>query len=486
MWNPEAGPDPVGGSGTPPRAAGRSGAPSRPSGRGRRRAAFLGAALLLAFTATPGARADALGDPQLARWLADTAAPELAERLRRHPRLAGESVRVGTLAQREGGTPDALAAAVADQLEAELRRRRGVRLAAERGSCAPAGSLELLVDTGRTAAGQDRVDLEFLDPGTGLWLGGLGVRWEGRLAGTARAALRRAALLPADGSADRPYPPGAAGPAAERLAAELRCVLSRPHGWTGGIGAVFEGAAPEVEARLRARLADRLQPPGADPRWHLRLSREAEVVRLLVAPAGARGAPVELARVHLRATPPAPAAPVAVVPEPLVAVRPAASRAAPPPAAGLVTRLALAPAADAGGVCRGHADGCWQIDVAFAEPVWSVVAWTVTGGGRGREGLAVTGCDRGLAPQAAARRFRMRDGGAGAAVLVLASRSEAAAEEAQRILEAAPGACGSAPDPRALAHWLGGLDRRLAGLPGTVEWRLASTDRAFARAEVFR
>ncbi|MEO1595601.1 MAG: hypothetical protein AAFS02_10200 [Pseudomonadota bacterium] len=164
-------------------------------------------------------------------WVAQDVAPELARQFRDHPRFRGQNVRIVAF---ENGVPaartNALALALRDQLSAALLQVPGIRLAA------PAGMNQTLdcdradVDyyVGLEIAEQGQRDVRLvmrtLDARTNTWVTGHDKRWQGKLTGAQRRALRTLITDPQfKGQRAAPFTHGESDVLARALARELAC-----------------------------------------------------------------------------------------------------------------------------------------------------------------------------------------------------------------------------------------------------------------------
>ena len=135
----------------------------------------------------------------LGRWLDETAGPELAETLARHPKFRGETVRfVPMLDGRAEPAGNRLVQAVEQRLTRHLIREEGVRIAWERDRepCAAPQQIPYLLGIEIQKRGPDvyHLNIAMVDVDEGVWVSGVSLAWKGRLLPTERAALGTRAI----------------------------------------------------------------------------------------------------------------------------------------------------------------------------------------------------------------------------------------------------------------------------------------------------
>lgn len=430
-----------------------------------------GLALLFAWLPGTVLADQSLQDPGLERWLEDAAVPRLSERLNTHPRLRGQPLRI--VAAPPDRQPNALESRLAVRLAQWLRTRPGVRLLDSAPRCEAQPPLQLRVVVAARQARRHRVELTFLDPVAGEWIGGLGAATDLDLTRPAAALAARSVPAVPDGSVERPLPAVAVQEIALQLAAQFDCRLLRPHGWSGGIDvstlAVTDARDAAIVGALQRRLVA-LSGVRADTTadWRLLLERSGLAWRLLVRPAtSGDGGAVEVARVWTVG-----AMAVAAGQGPLE-THPAGTPA--PARSALIRRLELAPAAR-DGICRvvPSDQRCHEITLETAPDTWSMLLW-VAGPVDDRQ-LHSTACRPSLSARRAQRTFRVLDAGGPLAVFALAASDPHDVLAVQRLVRNAPGGCagsrlGAEVPPPMLASWLGGLDAEIAAVAPAVEWR---------------
>lgn len=448
--------------------------------------------LLLALAiwlASLPAVADALLQGDLGRWLDDSAAPQLAQTLARHPRFQGETVRLVTLTPGAAtGQSNRLARAVESRLRQHLLAADGVRLAVDgpRRGCEaprPVGYL-VRVEVAPQGRRNGRVHIAVVDVAESVWVSGISHQWQGRLSAAELTALQASVNQASPGSAGSPIPLDAADDVARAIKADLLCLLPRDlH------GAVFVDV-PENQALARVGLALQSElmyeslaavtPSRADASWLLTLDAAdaaADVQELSLTLADDSGGNRQkVAAVFVSSAAGTAAAAPREPPPALDRHEPLPHSA--PRAPGLLSSLQMTPAAPEG-ICdhrRARVNSCVEVSFELLRAAYLFVVST-------REHrLAEVSCD-GAGSRAAAgpRRFRLRvppgsfavDAGAtgpDAGFYVLAVRDRAAAAQLQRALAGAPGQCGQAPG-RPATDWLRDLRGVLNGQREQIEWR---------------
>lgn len=444
---------------------------------------------LLAATCTGAAHAaEALLDGELGGWLDSAVAPELGETLSRHPRFSGATVRLVTVVPGAApGQSNRLARAVERRLRQRLLAIDGVRLAVERPArgCEPPRTIDYLVRIEITPVGarSARLHVAVVDVAESVWVSGISHQWQGRLSGRERAAFAEAVSQVSAGSAVSPIPLDTPRDVAEAMKADLACLLP------GGLDGALFVAVPDDPALARVGLAlqselafEPLAALTADreaARWLLTLEAgdaTADVRELNLTLADADGGNGQ--RVGSVFVAGAFGTPPVAEPAPPVAAGPAVVPGPVSGGTGLLTTLAVSPAAPEG-ICdarRARVNSCAQIDFELTEPAYLFVLST-------RDHAVVDApCGARLTrSDAGPRRFRVRvpPGGHGvdpaaagpdAGFYVLAVRSRSMAARLQAALAAAPGQCGRSADAPA-AGWLDALQSVLDRDAGQIAWR---------------
>lgn len=446
---------------------------------------------------TVSAAAGAVLDAELGRWLDDTAAPQLAEILSRHPRFQGETVRL--VAVTPGSAPgrsNALARAVENRLRQHLLAVDGVRLAVDgpRHSCEAPRSIGYLLRLEVSGQGRNngRVHIAVVDVAESVWVSGISHQWQGRLTPAERSALEAPVNQASPGSSGSPIPLRSADAVASAIKADLACLLPRDLNGAVYIETPEDDALARVGLALQAELMYEsfaaVTPARDDADWLLTLDTDnaaADVreLSLTLADAGG-GTRQKVASVFVSGGTRMPSgdAGAAASPEQGPAPAPAPPPVADtrPPVPDLLSALHMTPAR-AEGICdnrRARVNSCVEVSFELTRPAYLFVLST-------REHtLADVSCDGTDArAEAGERRYRMRvapgnfavdprDTGPDAGFYVLASRDRAVADELQTALTGAPGQCGR---PRggttAHARWLSDLRRVLHDHGGQIAWR---------------
>lgn len=207
----------------------------------------------------------------LMRWVDRQLVPDLAERLSRHPRFKGESVRLVSLeGEQLNGEIDELTDALRGRLTQQLLSSPGVSLAwTPRGRNAADGSwgatagapvcpvqseVHYLVgiEIATTLDGNHRVSLRALDLQDRTWVPGFAYQWEGRLSREEKRALARRHIDPSlKGHSSAPFLPSERDQLAAYLAERLYCRLG------GGVAVYVEkGDQDEETAGLLGLVAN--------------------------------------------------------------------------------------------------------------------------------------------------------------------------------------------------------------------------------------
>ncbi len=462
-----------------------------PDAPGRRR--WLGPLLLWLVAGVAHGAPEALLDGELGDWIDETVAPELGDVLRRHPRFAGETVRLTAVVPgAEAGATHALAVALERRLRQRLLAMDGVRLAVDtpRSSCEAPRSIDYLVRLEIAPAGSRdaRVHVAVVDLAESVWVSGISHQWQGRLTAAERRALRDPVVRAAPGTAASPIPVDRADDVAAALESELACLLPRD---LDGALHVVEPNDPGL-ARIALALQGDLM---VEPLAAVTPNREAADWLLALETPPASAGPREL-NLSLSAGDGSGRTRVAsVFVSGLIDGSPAATR--PPPASvggvvaegaparpasldgadgALLSTLRVAPAAREG-ICdsrQARVNSCVEIDFDLHERAYLFVMST-------RDHQVVdTACGLPEPDDPGLRRFRLRlppgrygvdvaDTGPDAGFYVLATRSTAVARRLSRALRGAPGQC--ANHERDSVAWLTELRTLLARDGDDITWR---------------
>lgn len=439
--------------------------------------------LLTWLLLTAAASAAAVLDPRdpLSRWLDTEVAPQLAERLGRHPDFRHAVIDFMTVTD---GAPSAdatrLHAAVKQQLRQHLLMVEGVQLHLEStpSACAPVRDIDYAIgiEVDRGSGRDTRITVALLDLNRRVWVSGLGSSWHGRLTDAQRRAHEEPVQRAAPGSAGSPFAVGEATAVAASLLEQIRCVL--PRGVDGGVY-LETPAGPQLEQialELRRRLlltplfvpAEREQ----DAEWLLRVHANrdfggtAELVVELIdrgSDARQRLAAAFVERGTRTAQNPAT--------EPGVSSGPVAQPAHNPLSPLTVTVVQRA------GVCRDNRDNaCAEVRLELAQASHLLVFSTSEGA------VSVPQCRAEASLREAGEyRFRLPVGTRSSAqrpatgFYAIAIRDREAALDLQRIVAAAPGACGTPADTQRDA-WIARLGAALQRYGHAVHWRAVHLD----------
>lgn len=431
------------------------------------------------------ARAGALVEGELGRWLETTAA-ELGATLSRHPRFAGETVRLVTLTTgASDGRSNELAEAVENRLRQHLLGIDGVRLAVAepRRECEPPRRIGYLlrVEVGAAGGRDGRVHIAVVDVAESVWVGGISHEWQGRLSAAQRAALARRVQRGVPGTPGSPIPLENAEAVALAIKRDLACTLPRELDGAVHVPTPAEPALGRVSLALQSKLLFEplaaLTPDRTEARWLLTLEPgpadgDADVRELNLTLADPQGTHRQrVASVFVSGHP------ARAPDEPSVAGTVSAP-AAPRPAPAWLSPLEMRPA-PLEGACdhrTARLNSCVEVSFELLEPAFLFVLST-------RDHRVVEQpCEAAPArAEPGPRRYRLRvppgryaveatDSGPDAGIYVLATQERRVARRLARALAAGPGRCGAGGRPLA-ADWLRGLERVLTENTDRILWR---------------
>lgn len=441
-------------------------------------------ALLLVALALPAHGEAPLLDGSLGRWLDDSAAPQLAELLSRHPRFKGETIAFAPM--RNGNAlpgGDRLTQAVEQRLTQNLLRRDGIRLSwhHEAARCAPPQKVPYLVGLEIVSHGtrEHRLHIAVVDVEEGIWVSGFSLDWTGRLSTAERTALGTGVDSGLEGTADNPLPLDSAPRIGELMVAGLRCAL--PGGLDGPLY-IHTPADPRL-ASITGAIAQRI---ALMPLATLTLKRgqAAWVMGLESRPMSAGNRELALTLRHnLSGTAVQRVASVIVVEDNAVAHSPPTDmpgrvsfHGSRPGSVSLLTDLA-AHSAEPVGICGGNrrAGDCIEMGFELLRPAYLIVASTQDG--RLRSQVCGVGLRLSMPGE---RRYRLRippSGNAGerpdAGLYVLAVEKRNVAHRIARHVNRAPGACSGDGTRKSSATWLRELHELLRLHEQEVDWRVA-------------
>ncbi len=137
----------------------------------------------------------------LDRWLADSAAPALADTLSKHPRFSGEVIRMSAMHDsRLVEASNALVRAIERDLTLHLNRFERVRIRWPGTAPAPSdppAHYVLGIEVRAEGGYRHSVTLAIIDLAEKIWVSGTATRWEGRLTRSQEQMLATASTLPA-------------------------------------------------------------------------------------------------------------------------------------------------------------------------------------------------------------------------------------------------------------------------------------------------
>ena len=409
----------------------------------------------------------------LGRWLDETAGPELAETLARHPKFKGETVRfVPMLDGRAEPAGNRLVQAVEQRLTRHLIREGGVRIAWERDRqpCAAPEEVPYLLGIEIQQRGPDiyHLNIAMVDVDEGVWVSGVSLAWKGRLLPTERTALGTRANGGPPGSMQSPLPLSDSSVIGELMLAGLGCAI--PAGLDGSLYVAMpvesdlSGVAQALTRQLSVRPLAALTIDRAQASWEMALTARPlvngtdELVATL-RDLRREGSAQQIASVVIsrpRSERPGPVTPLGM------------------PAA-LLSGLSYETARSRG-VCQSSTGpgGCIEVSFDLLRPAYLLVVSSRD------ERLESQVCGRSLRiAEPGPRRYRIRvpsgaatASRADAGVYVLAVEKRSVAHRIARQINAGPGACPGGV-PESTGQWLQALGRVLAEYGGDVDWRAA-------------
>jgi hypothetical protein len=443
---------------------------------------------LAAFLTSASTHADgALLNGALGRWLEIEAAPELAELLAKHPKFAGETIKLVSL---RDGRPveDAsrLHQAVQSELTQQLLKYPGVKLAWQepRGVCGVPQTINYLlgIDIEHAGGQEHRLSIGMVDVAESVWVSGISLTWQGRLSAAEKVALRTEVPSRPRGTVDSPLPAAETREIAEQLKDNVRCSLP-----DGLAGAVFvEPAEGQALNRLRSELQRNLTlsamaamtPKREEAAWIMKVdarevgNRTQEVVLTLTDPD--RDVTQQVASVFVTGL--AAGAPrTTTAPPDVIATAPAADvdPGEPQPYQPMLSGFDVDEHAR-GGICDSHRsspDPCVEVSFELNRDAYLFVLSTSA------SKLTANSCATGISRETAGeRRFRMRvsandiPGTGDAGLYAIAVDDRNAARALANLIHKAPGAC-TGHTGHGLDEWLTKLDLLLDAYPGAYEWR---------------
>lgn len=449
----------------------------------------------LTWSLTAAAAAGVLNG-ELGRWL-DGVAPELGETLGRHPRFAGETVRLVVITPGDpSGASNRLAQAVERRLRERLLEFQGVRLAADAPArerdCLPPQQIGYLVRVEVAATGnrRGRVHIAVVDVAESLWVSGISHQWQGTLTAAEQNALATSVQSGAPGTASSPIPISDAAAVAAAMKADLTCTLPRNLDGALYVAAREPPALARVGLALQAELMYEplaaVTPDRDQARWLLTVEAEEtalDVRELNLTLADAEGGNRQRVASVFVSGSLGGAAPGAAFEPPPVATSPPRAEGAPsaparPAAPGLLSELEMRPAPPRG-ICddrKARINSCIEIGFELLAPAYLFIVSTRD------HAMVEAPCGGSLKRQeAGSRRYRVRvppgsyavdaaDTGPDAGFYVLAVKERRVAQELGEALSQAPGLCGGSPGADA-APWLGKLRRVLERHGELITWR---------------
>lgn len=203
------------------------------------------------------------------RWLNNEAAPQLAEKLARHPKFKGSTIAFAPAHHNQ-------LTAVKNQLYQNIEQvlshnilsagRNNIVSAASSNNCLrPDHSAAYVVGIAISAANKNAytVQIKVLDHALGVWVSGISYRWQGQLSRSQTALLKRPAENIANGSVAAPFMPHQQQQTVSHLLQQIQCAL--PAGVDGLIhlrnnhSAGIEPAAANISRTVQQKLSTRPQ-----------------------------------------------------------------------------------------------------------------------------------------------------------------------------------------------------------------------------------
>lgn len=438
---------------------------------------------LAAFLTSASTHADgALLNGTLGRWLESEAAPELAELLAKHPKFAGETIKLVSL--RDGRPVEdvsRLHQAVKSELTQQLLKYPGVKLAWQepRGVCGVPQTVNYLlgIDIEHAGGQEHRLSIGMVDVAESVWVSGVSLTWQGRLSAAEKVALRTEVPSRPRGTVDSPLPAADTREIAEQLKDNVRCSL--PDGLAGAVfvepaeGAALNRLRGELQRNLSLSAMAAMTPKRDEAAWIMKVdarevgNRTQEVVLTLTDPE--RAATQQVASVFVTGLESGTSPPATTVPT--IATTP-----------GVLPHEPYLPMLSAfevdenarGGICDSHRtspDPCVEVSFELTRDAYLFVLSTSA------SKLTANSCATGISRAAAgARRFRMRvsandiPGTGDAGLYAIAVDDRNAARALANLIHKAPGAC-AGHTGRGLDEWLTKLDLLFDAYPGAYEWR---------------
>lgn len=428
--------------------------------------------MILPALAFAGSGGELLGG-SLGRWLDETAAPELAETLSRHPKFKGETIRfVPMLNGRAESAGNRLVQAVEQRLTRHLIRSDGVRIAWERARepCTAPEEAPYLLGIEIQQRGPDvyHLSIAMVDVDEGVWVSGVSLAWKGRLLAAEQAALATRVRGGPPGSMESPLPLSDSGTIGELMLEGLSCAV--PAGLDGSLyvampaEAEYSGISQVLARQLSVRPLVAVTIDRARASWEMGLSARPlgngtdELVATL-RDLRRDGAVQQIASV--------------------VVSRPRNERP------DLATPLGMPRALLSGlsyemtrsrGVCQASSGSgrCVEVSFDLLHPAYLLVVSSRD------DRLESQVCGRSLrVAQPGSRRYRLivsssavTAGRPDAGVYVLAVEKRSVAHRIARQINAAPGACPGGVQESA-GQWLQGFSRLLGEYGHEVDWRAA-------------
>ncbi|NIP15192.1 MAG: hypothetical protein GWM88_10920 [Pseudomonadales bacterium] len=438
-------------------------------------ARYLFTGILLAVLPVIGAAAsggELLGG-SLGRWLDETAGPELAETLARHPKFKGETVRfVPMLNGRTESAGNRLVQAVEQRLTGHLIRAEGVRIAWARDPqpCAAPEDVPYLVGIEIHKRGSDsyHLNIAMVDVDEGVWVNGVSLAWKGRLLAAERAALATRVNGGPPGSMENPLALGDSRVIGELMLEGLGCAI--PAGLDGSLyvampaDSALSGVAQALTRQLSVRPLAAVTIDRAQASWEMALTAR---------PLGNGADELVATLSDLRRDDSFQQIASVVISRPRSS-RPEAATPLGMPAAllsGLSHEMARSR-----GVCQSSAGpgGCVEVSFDLLRPAYLLVVSSRD------ERLESQVCGRSLRiAQPGPRRYRLRvpsapgaPGRPDAGIYVLAVEKRSVAHRIARQINAGPGACPGGVRESAGA-WLQAFSRLLTEYRNDVDWRAA-------------
>ena len=205
----------------------------------------------------------------LNRWL-NTTAPQLAEKLARHPKFKGSTIAFAPAHHNQlAAVKNRLYQNIEQVMSHNILSAGGNNIvsATSNGSCLrPEHSAQYIVGIAISAANNNAytVQIKVLDHALGVWVSGISYRWQGQLSRSQKALLNRPAENVANGSVAAPFTQRQQQQTVSHLLQQIQCAL--PAG-VDGLIYLRNSYRPEIEAAAANISRAVQQKLSARPQW---------------------------------------------------------------------------------------------------------------------------------------------------------------------------------------------------------------------------